>query len=332
MNSIRAKLFFWFVGSQLLLILYFLLFIHFHTIKYAFQILAALFIIQSVTGFIIIHRIVKSLTYLSSKMKLISRKNLDERIKNIEREDEIGELAVTFNNLLDRLSGAFKREQQFIADVAHELKTPLSIIKSSFEVVLNKKREEREYEQTIKNSISEINRMSLTLNNVLDLAWTETRSEQNKPASINLTEIMEEMRDIAEKMAIQRRIKVSAQLEKNIHVLGFKDKLGKAILNLIENAVKYGFEDGSLDLILETRGEKAVVQVKDVGKGIAKNDLPHIFDRFYRGSIDNKVLGNGLGLAIAKSVVSLHGGEIKVESKIDQGTTFTIILPRLTVS
>ncbi len=332
MNSIRAKLFFWFVGSQLLLILYFLLFIHFHTITYAFQILVILFIVQSVIGFVIIHRIVKSLTYLSSKMKLISRKNLDERIKNIEREDEIGELAVTFNSLLDRLSEAFKREQQFIADVAHELKTPLSIIKGSFEVVLNKKREEGEYEQTIKNSISEINRMSLTLNNVLDLAWSETRSEQNKPVKVNLTEVMEEMCDIAEKMAMQKRITIQTDIGKNIFVLGFKDKLGKAMLNIIENAVKYNREGGRINLTLQAGDKMAQVIVEDTGKGITADDIPHIFDRFYRGGAGDKILGNGLGLAIAKSIVNLHGGEIKVESKVNQGTTFTVSFPQSTTS
>ncbi len=327
LRSLRAKLFFWYVGSLAVVIAYFLLFIHYYSIPHTIHILIVLFVILAIAQFLAVYKITKSINKLSSKMKLISSENLEEKITGIGSDDEIGELSNSFNSLLDRLSEAFKREQQFIADVTHELKTPLATLKSSFEVALNKPRESGEYKTIIEGALAETDQISQTLKNVLDIAWSETPESQNKKTKFNLNELIDDLYEIAQKLAIKKRIQVNLSTTKSVYILGFKDKLARAILNIIDNAIKYSPAQGQVEIILEKTPNKALISIIDQGLGVLEEEIPHIFNRFYRGSKTDKVFGAGLGLAIAKSIVNLHQGEIRVKSKKGKGSTFVIVLP-----
>lgn len=326
-NSLIKKLFLWYVGSLTLVAIFIILVIHVFALQNGFYFILSLFLTLALFGFIIIYKITRSLTYLSSRMRMISSKNLDERIAGIESNDEIGELAKTFNELLDRLHLAFKREQQFIADVAHELKTPLATLRSTLEVSLNQKRSNEEYKLTIKDAIIETHRVSSTLKNVLDLAWSETPMIQKKATVFNLTELLEELFDVAQKMALKKEIEIIGSFDKNVKIIGFKEKLGQAILNIIDNAIKYTPKRGKVEITMTKNNMDANLQIKDNGIGISQNDLPHIFDRFYRGSTTDKFFGSGLGLAIAKAIINAHKGDIKVKSHIGKGSSFNIVFP-----
>ena len=326
-NSLIKKLFFWYVGSLALLAIFIVLVVHVFAFKNGFYFILLLFLTLALFGFIIIYKITESLTYLSSRMRMISSKNLDERVDGIDSHDEIGELAQTFNQLLDRLHLAFKREQQFIADVAHELKTPLATLRSTLEIALNQKRSEDEYRRTLKEAVQETNRVSTTLKNVLDLAWSETPMEQKNAVSFNLSELTEELFELAQKMALKKNIKVSGSFAKNIKIIGFKEKLGRALLNIIDNAIKYTPTKDKVEIVLKKNKNQATIEIKDNGIGISQKDIFHIFDRFYRGSAREKTFGSGLGLAIAKAIVNSHKGAIEVKSEIGKGTVFTINLP-----
>ena len=326
-DSLIKKLFFWYIGSLAILAIFIVLVVHVFAFKNGFYFILLLFLTLALLGFIIIYKITESLTYLSFRMRMISSKNLDERINGIDSHDEIGELAQAFNQLLDRLHLAFKREQQFIADVAHELKTPLSTLRSTLEITLNHKRTEDEYRQTLKKAMQETNSISTTLKNVLDLAWSETPMEQKNAISFNLSELMEELFELTEKMALKKNIKVSGSFDKNIEIVGFKEKLGRALLNIIDNAIKYTPTKDKVEIVLKKNKYQAVIEIKDNGIGISQKDISHIFDRFYRGSTREKTLGSGLGLAIAKAIINSHRGEIEVKSEVGKGTTFIISLP-----
>ncbi|MEK7633814.1 MAG: HAMP domain-containing sensor histidine kinase [Patescibacteria group bacterium] len=326
-DSLIKKLFFWYIGSLAILAIFIVLVVHVFAFKNGFYFISLLFLTLALLGFIIIYKITESLTYLSSRMRMISSKNLDERIDGVDSRDEIGELAQAFNQLLDRLHLAFKREQQFIADVAHELKTPLSTLRSTLEIALNHKRTEDEYRRTLKEAVSETHRVSTTLKNVLDLAWSETPMEQKNSVSFDLSKLMEELFELTEKMALKKNIKVSGAFDKNIIIVGFKEKLGRAILNIIDNAIKYSPHKGKVSIILKKNKYQVILEIKDNGIGISKKDIIHIFDRFYRGSAREKILGSGLGLAIAKAIVNSHRGDIEVKSEIGEGTVFIITLP-----
>lgn len=323
MKSLRTRLFVWYLGSLLILAAYFYIVVHMMQWKYGTETFIGLIIVLSLIGFAQIYRIILAITTLSKRMKTISSENLKDRVTEIKRDDEIGELSSTFNALLDRLDDAFQREQQFIADVAHEMKTPLATLKGSLELSLERKRSEDDYKKVISGSVQEVTRLSDTLKNVLDLAWAGSPVEQKSPRKVNLTELVEELAEIAEKMASQKGLAVEKAIEKGIYVKGFKDKLGHALLNIIDNAINYT-STGSISITLKQVKDKAFVLIKDTGPGIAEKDIPHIFTRFYRGKKTDKVFGSGLGLAIAKSMIELHGGTIEVESEVGKGTMFVV--------
>lgn len=325
-KTLRARLIIGYVGTIAFFTLFFYVVVHNLALPHSDHIYIFLFIFFSLVGIFLIYSITKSITYLSSRIKHISRRNLDERILDIKSEDEIGELATSFNNLLDHLDDAFKREQQFIADVAHELKTPLATQRSSLEVTLSKERTKEVYKKALEEALEENNQLSSTLKNILDLAWSETYTETKKNTVFNLSELIEELCDIAEKMAQAKHLTIQSSVQKDIAVNGFKDKFARAILNIIDNAIKYTHR-GTITIQLKKTKTNAIITIIDTGQGISKEETTKIFSRFYRGSKTDKIFGSGLGLAITKSVISLHHGSITVESKLNKGTTFTIFLP-----
>lgn len=263
---------------------------------------------------------------LSFQIRQVSSKTLDKRITSVKGNDEIGKLAESFNELLDRLDKAFKRERQFIADVAHEMKTPIATLRSSFEVTLHKERTNEEYKKIIKDSIIETDRLTTTLKDVLDLAWSEVPNE-NLRNMFDLSELMYEMSEIAQKLALKKQIAVTYSIVPQIQMGGFRERLGRAILNIIDNAVKYTSPKGKIHISLIQEYNNALITIKDNGLGIELAEIEHIFDRFYRGAKTDKIFGAGLGLAIAKATVDIHKGAIKVSSRPKIGSTFTIALP-----
>ncbi|MBI4100109.1 HAMP domain-containing protein [Candidatus Microgenomates bacterium] len=278
-------------------------------------------------GYFLASRALTPVSDMSAKLKRISSENLDERVVNPATGDELEELAETFNSLFDRLSLAFKRERQFIGDVAHELKTPLSTLQSSVEVTLSKPRSNRQYQRGFSEALVDVNRISSTLKNILDLAWSDADNAVMAGEKFNLSDEVAELRDMATKMAFAKKILVKGTIARNVFILGKRDKLGRALLNIIDNAAKYTPEKGTIVLNLQKKRGLAQVTIKDTGQGIAKKDLPHIFERFYRGGKTVKTFGSGLGLAIAKAAITAHQGVIKVESDLGHGTTFTVTLP-----
>ncbi len=328
-TSLRSRLFIWYTGSLIILSAFFFIVVHILSIPGGVDYFFILFILLTLLGYYIIYRLTQSITDFSSRIRRTSSKNLTEKILDIESQDEIGELAVSYNNLLDRLNDAFVREQQFIADVAHEMKTPIATLRGSFEVALTKERTKEEYKKQLASAIDETDQLSSTLNKVLDLAWSENSSDKNNMTPISVSELMDELGDIAQKLAIKKHISIKTNILKNLKILCFKEKLAQAILNIIENAIKYTPINGTVTIVLKRDHQKALLSISDTGAGIAKEDIPHIFDRFYRGAKTENVLGNGLGLAISKSIIILHQGYITVDSQTSEGTTFTIALPLL---
>lgn len=326
-NSLRTRLFFFYLMSLSILAVFFYAAVHFFMLPFSTEFFFILLFILAVAGYFIVKKLTSSLTDLSEQIKHISSRNLDKHIRGINSRDEIGELAKSFNDLLDRLNQSFKREQQFIADVAHELKTPLATLRSSLEVAITRDRSNEEFKKVISEAIKDTNHLSTTLKNILDLAWSETPIEKNNTERFNLSELMNELCEISQKMAIHKKINIKVQIVNDIYIIGSKEKLVRALLNIIDNAIKYTPPAGIVTLSLKKGHNNAYISIKDTGQGILEKEIPHIFDRFYRGSDTDKVFGSGLGLAITKSSINLHHGDIHVESTVGQGSTFTITLP-----
>lgn len=287
-----------------------------------------LFLIPTVIGgYLHARAAVWPISAISQKLNRISHENLNERVAIPNSADQIAELATTFNRLLDRLHDAFTRERQFIGDVAHELKTPLSILQTNTEVTLSKERTKEEYKRALFETQTDTQRIAATLNNILDLAWSQADYAGSAGNSVNLSTLASELKEVTGKLAAAKSISVEGTIEQDVIIKGKEDKLSRAILNILDNAVKYTPKSGAIALSLHKRHHMAVLRITDSGPGIVRKDLPHIFDRFYRGSKTDKTLGSGLGLAIARATITAHHGTISVQSVVGKGSTFTISLP-----
>ncbi|MBI4038727.1 HAMP domain-containing protein [Candidatus Daviesbacteria bacterium] len=288
----------------------------------------AIFLVPAVLGgYFNARAAVSPISDISKKLKLINSGNLSERIRNPNTGDEIEELSVTFNSLLDRLGGAFQRERQFIGDVAHEVKTPLSAQRTNIEVALARDRSKEDYQQALEESLVDNNRLSTTLKNVLDLAWSEADAARTQFENFDLSELVQEMMDLGTKMAVKKQISVDGSIEQHLLISGKKDKLERALINLVDNAIKYTPDKGTVTISLQKKRDQAQFKVKDTGRGISVRDLPHVFERFYRGSRTDKTFGSGLGLSITSAIVSAHRGEIRAKSQIGKGSEFIVLLP-----
>ncbi len=273
----------------------------------------------------ILHPLIK----ISDQMSKITSERLDHRIDDSKTGDEIENLAHTFNDLLDRLQASFKRERQFIGDVAHELKTPVATLKSQIELSLAKTRTVAEYRQDFTESLSDINRLSNKIANILDLAWLGADNANIPENEVNLSNILLDLKEIAEKLAASKKVEIKSQISRDIFVRGSEDKLMRALLNVVDNAVKYTPTSGIIKISLKKRNHQSHIEVKDSGPGIPKADLAHVFERFYRGSKTSKIYGSGLGLAITKGIIQAHQGKIRIFSKPGRGTTISITFPTI---
>lgn len=286
-----------------------------------------LLVLTGAGGFLLARKALSPIAQVSKQLKKISAENLKERVPEPETGDEIEELSHTFNSLLDHLDEAFVRERQFIGDVAHELKTPVATLKGGIEVTMTKDRTKEEYKKAFSETLIDVNRLSTTIKNILDLAWIGAENTNLGENNFDLSGALIELQEIAAKLASQKHITLKGVIEPGIIVGGAEDKISRAVLNIIDNAIKYTPTGGSVTVSLRKRKGNAVIEVGDTGIGIPEKELAHIFKRFYRGSKAAKVLGSGLGLAITQGIVKAHRGEIQVTSKAGKGTRVLIALP-----
>lgn len=265
---------------------------------------------------------------LAKKMNEITTKNLSSRVDVLNPKDEIGEVSLAFNSLLDRLQKGFEKERQLIHDVSHQLKTPLTAMRSEIEISLTKNRDCKNYRQVLKNLLSDASRMDSLLKDMMNFAWASSDDQEKTFKKENLSQILNEVAEISQQVAQAKHLELTFNIEENIFILGQREKLFQIFMNLLENAIKYSKKHGKI--LIKVTAEETMVNIiiKDNGIGIAKKDLPHIFERFYRVS-QNHTEGSGLGLSIASALTKAHKGTIEVASVKGLGTTFVIKLPIL---
>jgi two-component system OmpR family sensor kinase len=241
-------------------------------------------------------------------------------------DDEIGSLVRSFNQTLERLEALFTSQQRLLADVSHELRTPLTVIKGNVDLMRRMKSLDEESMMSIDQ---EAGRLTRLVGGLLLLAQAESGklalNMQQVELDLLLTEVFQEMTILA-----GSRVRVHLNEIDQVYVKGDRDRLKQVFINLVANAIQYTPQGGEVFLSLEKIGEQARIICRDTGPGIPAEDLPHIFERFYRAEKSRtrgKTTGFGLGLSIANWIVERHGGRIEVESKEGKGTTFAIWLP-----
>ncbi len=300
----------------------------FHSLAYIFTLgIAASVIIASAVGWFLARKALEPVAEITNTARRIGAENLNERIK-VSVPDEIGRLASTINEMIERLEKSFKQIKQFTADASHELKTPLTILKGEMEIALRSK-DDAYMKEVIASSLEEIDRMSYIVRNLLDLAKMDVEKESAPKDIVELDRVLSERVEILRKLALDRGVRLDILKNKPASVLGDQVRLSQLFFNLIDNALKYTPQGGSVELYLDTEGGMAVFSVTDSGIGISKDDLPYIFDRFYRvdKARSGAAGGAGLGLSICKEIVDSHSGSIEVKSDEGKGSAFTVKLP-----
>ena len=257
--------------------------------------------------------------------------HLDERLSIRGTGDELDLLAETINSLLDRIAAYINVKRDFLANAAHELRTPLAAIRSSVEVALNGERSPEEYEDLMVDLIEECSALETLVNQLLLLSETEAELPAAKFERVDLNDLVTKAVDMFSGVAEARGVKLSAGRVDYATVNGNRGHLRQVLNNLLDNAVKYTPAGGEVTVEVAVDSPVARLRITDTGTGISAEEQRHIFQRFFRAESARTrspgVGGTGLGLSICQSVVHNHGGEIHCKSFIDRGTTFTVTLP-----
>jgi two-component system heavy metal sensor histidine kinase CusS len=262
---------------------------------------------------------------LTQSFERIGPKRLDERVPPAGWPRELQPLAVAYDAMLDRLEESFTRLSQFSADLAHELRTPIANLRGESEVALTRMRTAEEYRDVIESNVAECERLSGIIDNLLFLARAEAADGPIPRVRFDGRAAIEKLVGYYETVTEERQITISCSGRGEIYA----DQLlfGRAVSNLVDNAVRYTADGGTIEIGLASDPRQTRVTVRDTGSGIAPEHLPRVFDRFYRAEPSRTSYGTGLGLALVRSIMDLHGGRAEVESEVGRGTALTLSFP-----
>ncbi len=272
-------------------------------------------------------RSIQPLQNVTETILRISKLNLKERVILPQNRDEIYDLSTSFNALLERIELTLDRAKQFTSDASHELRTPLATLRGTLEVLIRKPRNTEDYEEKIKYCLSEIDRMSLALDQLLLLARLDKNINQNEVSLKPLSILLDESISLAKSQLLEKEMRISlVDAQKNEKLVPeFYTKL--IVDNILSNAIKYSGKGSKISIKIEEIENRTHCSIQDEGIGIKEEDLVHIFESFFRSdSLNHKhISGNGLGLSIAKKCADAIEANLKITSTAGKGTTLTII-------
>lgn len=287
----------------------------------------AVFLICGIGIFFMTKWALRPINLFAAKISHITDKNLYERIDEKHRPIELKDLTSSFNTMLDRLEKSFQRKKEFLSDASHELRTPTSVIKSYCDVMLSREREGAAYKDAIKKIGVTVNRMTELINRILVISRIDSNSSELRLVRLGVKELVDDVFRLVGQAAKEKR--VSLRLHgPEVEIRADRESLFEVFTNLVENAVKYNREGGSVNVRISTDKEFCEISVEDTGMGIDEKDLENIFKRFYRTDASRGLtVGSGLGLSIVNAIVKAHGGHIVVESDKGIGSRFKVFFP-----
>ncbi|HBN27140.1 MAG TPA: hypothetical protein DD405_06705 [Desulfobacteraceae bacterium] len=285
-------------------------------------------IFGSTGGWIFARQNLKHINKINNATKQITASSLEKRLPIRGTKDELDRLADTINMMLSHLEEAFKKNSQFTADAAHELRTPIAAIKCSTEVILSKKHTLEEYQDAFANNLKELDSMTRLVNDLLLLSHKEEREEKSSMKKLNISSLLGELWSAFNILAKQKNIAFNFECPDALLMYGNEVELKRLFVNLIDNAIKFTPDKGNISITAQLKNNNIKIMIEDNGIGISKNDLPYLFDRFYKAdkSRTRGSGGFGLGLSICQSIVKAHQGTISIKSRLHKGSKVTLIL------
>lgn len=293
----------------------------------------AILLLAPLGGLLLAERAIEPLQRLIRTTERLRPSHLDERLELRGVGDELDQLAGKINTFLDQIADHVRKNRDFVANAAHDLRSPLAAIQSSVEVTLEKHRTVDEYEELLFQISDEVHHLGQLVNQLLQLAESEETTGDVPMEQVRLREIVSKTIEMFEPVAEERGIKLKFEPANDIVVLGFPLQLRQVLTNLVDNAVKFTQSGGvvTVGLVRDSKPGFGLVTVADTGIGIPADSVGRVFDRFYQVDKIRQRFGvkrgNGLGLSICQSIIHAHRGTISVVSEVGQGTTFTISLP-----
>ncbi len=280
-------------------------------------------------GYFVSSRALNPVVRMIAAAKEFSGKRLDQRIAIPDTGDELARLALTFNEMMDRLYHAFEEMRRFTADAAHDLRTPVTALRTEVEVGLMTNKTVEEYRESMQVVLAESVHLSRLTDQLLDLCREEHGIHPDQNEIVPLNQIVLEVVEDLQVAANQKRIEVKVDLDDSCVVTGDPIRIRRVFTNLLNNAVQYASAGSRVSVSGRCFGRQVRIQVADNGPGMPPDDLAHIFERFHRvdKSRNREMGGAGLGLSICKAIVEAHGGHIAIQSQVDHGTIISVTLP-----
>lgn len=284
-------------------------------------------LLAAVGVWILSRRVLQPLRDMTTSAQQIHAKALSKRLPVPMSKDEVGELAVVLNNLIERLEKSFLQSSRFSADASHELKTPLTIMRAELEAALKNETVDR---TVLENVLEQTHRITAITTRLLFLAWADAGQLLIDRKSVDISSLCSELLEDAEILASARRISVKGQIAPGLKLQGDELLLRQALLNLLDNAIKYNLLEGTVEMTLQGDPREVSITISNTGSSIPEAHRSRIFERFYRAdpSRSSETGGNGLGLSICREIVLSHGGKIHYQSKKGL-TSFVINLPHI---
>ena len=278
-------------------------------------------------GFMIAKRALRPIRQIIHSADIISDGELSERIPDAPAHDELGELTDTLNRMLSSVETSIMREKRFASDASHELRTPVTVMRACTEIMLSDKSVTDNQKSSLQAMLIECEHMQKIIKQLLTITRGQEGHYPIFMESVNLKVICDTVAETFSDMLFEKAMSLRIEIADAVGLKADQSLLTELILNLVENAIKYGKSHGQICVTASTLGGWVEIRISDDGIGMAKEVLPFIFDRFYRVDTARDRTGTGLGLSIVKWIVQVHHGSIRAESELGKGTTFVIVLP-----
>lgn len=290
--------------------------------------LVAVILFSTLVGHFIARRALSGVQSVMRTAEAITRGELHRRVPVKGRNDEIDRLAATFNTMLERIEALVRSMKEVNDNIAHDLRSPIARIRGVAELALTGTDAAEERRSMAGGIVEECDHLLTMINTMLDISEAETGMAGLAMEDVDINLIVQEAVGLFEPVAEDKDITVDLKTQGPVCVLCDRKKLQRVIANLLDNAIKYTPSGGKITVAVSVDNDCTLITVSDTGMGIPEEDLPHIFERFYRGEKSRSETGNGLGLSLAQAFVKAHRGTIEVKSRLTMGSSFIVKLPR----